>query len=194
MFSFFIFILSGVAILSLTLAKRFEMKGYRVIVFRAVSKGDERARDLYHKSLRFYSEGKVKTVFFVRKQLPVRLKIYTNRSVAWLQARFEERFGDMRGSRFIVKGESGSDFVKSVAEVEKGRGELHDDVYIAEEEPPVIEAVRATPEAFVTVSEPPIPAAISITQEEVVMMKPKKPRAPRKPRAKKIKVLEVSEY
>lgn len=196
MVSFFIFTISGVAILSLTLAKRFEMKGYRIIILRAVSKGDERARDAYHKSLRFYSEGKVKFLFFVKKQLPVRVKIYTNKSVAFLQARFEERFGDIRNSRFIKKHENISDFFKSVAEIEKGAGELHEEVYSEPEEvlayriTPVAaeEAPEALPEAEsapVEEKAEPEPVILSITEEAVVLSKPaRKPRAPRKKKEK----------
>lgn len=194
MFSFFVFILAGVAIATLTVAKRFEIKSSaerRIFILRAVSRGDERARDLYHKSLRFYSEGKIKAVFFFKKQLPVRIKIYTNKSVAWFQARFEERFGDVRGSRFI-KREGISEFFKNISEIEKGKGELHEEVYA---EPEEILAYRITPVAAESLSEPvveeesvsapapeaaPEPVVLSITEESVTLSRPKKPRAPRK--------------
>lgn len=181
MFSFFIFILSGVAILSLTLAKRFEMKGYKIIVLRAVSRGDEQARNLYHKSLHFYSEGKVRLVFFVRKQLPVRTKMYANRGLSWIQNRFEERFGDVRGSRFIKK-EGISEFFKNISEIEKGTGELHEEIY---SEPEEILAYRITPASTPEPESEAEPVALSIS-EEVIVSKPKKARVPRKKREEKI--------
>ncbi|MBX4206536.1 hypothetical protein KW784_02000 [Candidatus Parcubacteria bacterium] len=179
MFSFFVFILSGVALAALTLAKRFEARGSaerrKIFLLRTVSKGDARARDLYHKGLHFYSEGKHKFLFFMKKQLPAKARIYANKGITKLKEVGEERFGNIRNSRLIGKKEGISEFFKNISEVKKGAGELHDDVYIEEREE--ILAYRITPIAA------PLPAP-----EE------KKPRAPRKPRVKKLKVSEVIEY
>ncbi len=193
----FIFILSGVAIATLTLAKRFEMKkgslAGKTFLLRAVSRGDERARDLYHKSLRFYTEGKHKFLFFAKKQAPLKIRIYINKALAYAKEKGENRFGNIRNSRLIRKPDGISEFFKSISEVEKGAGELHDDVYV-EEEGIITSTTLVAEEVEVTVPMPEpeetIPAAAATIPEKIE--KPKKPRAPRKPRVRKIKV-EVAE-
>jgi hypothetical protein len=183
MFSFALFVLSGVVIAALLVAKIIELRGNKpIFILRAVSKGDERARDLYHKSLKLYSDGKVKLVFFVQRELPVRAKIYLNKGLSWTQERLEEYFGNVRNSRLIDRREGISEFIKNISEIEKG-GELHEEIYV---EPTIDEAplaYRVTPAPVLNTEVP---------KEKPV--KPKKPRAPRKPRAKKIPVIEVSEY
>lgn len=188
MFSIFVFILAGVVLAALILAKMYEMKGssinrQKVFMLRAISKGDERARDLYRKSLHLYSDGKHKALFFLEKQLPTKAKIYTNRVLAKLAEVSEERFGNIRNSRFLEKREGISEFFKSISEMEKGGGELHDEVYV---EPTIDEtplAYRITP-TFV-----PTEQTTAETTPKV-----KKPRAARKPRVKKLQVVEVVEY
>ncbi len=185
MFSIFVFILAGVVLAALILAKMYEIKGSdvsrRLFVLKAISKGDERARDLYKKGLHFYSDGKHQFLFFVQKQLPTKARIYTNRALTKLQEMSEERFGNIRNSRLINRKEGISEFFKNISEVEKGGGELHDDVYV---EPTIDEAplaYRITP----------IAPATSTSETRV---KTKKPRASRKPRVKKLQVVEVVEY
>ena len=156
--------------------------GRKLLILKAVSRGDERARDLYRRSLHFYTDGKHKFIFFIQKQLPTKAKIYTNRALTKLSELSEERFGNIRNSRFLERREGISEFFKSIAEVEKGAGELHDDVYV---EPTIDEAplaYRVTP--TFTPAEPVVEVPI----------KAKKPRAPRKPRVKKLQVVEVVEY
>lgn len=176
-----LFILSGVGILAITLAKRIEIKSpreRRLLLLRAVSRGDARARDLYHKGLHFYSEGKLKFLFLIRKQLPLKGKIYFNKCLAWVREKGEERFGNIRNSRLLKRSDGISEFFKSISEVEKGGGELHDDVYVEEKEE--ILAYRITPAPKIVEPEPLI-TAVSTPRE-------KKPRAPRKPRVKKVKI------
>lgn len=181
MVSFALFILSGVVIAALIVAKMIELRGSKpLFILRAVSKGDERARDMYHKGLKFYSDGKVRLVFFMKRELPVRARIYFNKGLAWANERLEERFGDMRNSRLLSRREGISEFFKSISEVEKGAGELHEEIYV---EPTIDEAplaYRITP----------APAPVLHTEAP----KPKKPRAPRKPRTRKVPVIEVNEY
>ena len=56
MISFFLFVLSGIVIATLILAKRNERRsGKRLLVLGAISRGDEHARTLYHEVLNFYS-------------------------------------------------------------------------------------------------------------------------------------------
>jgi hypothetical protein len=189
MFSFALFVLSGVVVAALVLAKMIELRGNKpFFILRAVSKGDERAHDLYHKSLKLYSEGKVKAVFFVRRELPVRSRIYLNKGLSWAGELLEEYLGDIRNSRLIGRKEGISEFFKSISEVEKGGGELHDDVYVepTADEAPL--AYRVTPIAAINTD------LHTETSASAPTPKPKKPRAPRKPKAKKIPVIEVTEY
>lgn len=186
MISLWLFILSGVALAGLTLAKRIELKGKKSsFILRLVSRGDERARTYYHEALHFYSEGKHRFFFFVRKQLPLKAKSYVNKGVSFVKEKGEERFGNMRNSRTIKRPESVSEFFRNISEIEKGNGELHEDAPMARDgaietavSAPVIEEVMA-PEAP---QEAPVAVAEAVTEE-----RPKKPRAPRK---KKIIVVE----
>lgn len=182
MVSFALFILSGVVIAALIVAKMIELRGNKpLFVLRAVSLGDERARDMYHKGLKLYSDGKVKLVFFVKRELPVRAKIYFNKGLAWLEEQLEEQLGDVRNSRLLNRREGISEFFKNISEIEKGAGELHEEIYV---EPTVDEAplaYRITPAPVLNIEVP-------------IEEKPKKPRKPRKPRARKVPVIEVNEY
>jgi hypothetical protein len=183
MISFTLFILSGVALTSLTIAKRIELKGRESsFILRIVSKGDERARDLYHQALHFYTTGKHRVVFVVKKQLPLRAKSYLTKGVLYIKEKGENRFGNIRNSRLISKRDGMKEFFKNISEVEKGAGELHDDFptpITSAEEPVIMQEV---------VMEPVMPMVEPV--EVVVAPAPqaKKPRAPRK---KKVAMIEA---
>ena len=131
MLVFFLFILSGIGIAVITLAKRVELKRKKTFfLLKAIARGEERAKSLYHEALHFYSDGKHKFSFFVRKQLPLRIKSYVNKFIIFIKERGEERFGNIRNSRLINKKEGISEFFKNISEVEKGGGELHDEIYV----------------------------------------------------------------
>lgn len=205
MFSFFVFILAGVALIAMTVAKRFEMRdseSRKILILRLISKGDERVRNLYHEGLRFYSDGKLKAVFFMKKQLPARAKIYATKNLSWIRARFEARFGDMRNSRLIKREEGGvSEFFKNISEIEKKTGELHEEIYAEGET--LTQDVLAVPEEAVKPEPQPEPAPARSRKAPAKASKPRaprkkmtKPKEPRKPanRVKKVPVIEVEEY
>ncbi|HEY4528411.1 MAG TPA: hypothetical protein VJJ48_01105 [Candidatus Paceibacterota bacterium] len=153
-----LFILSGLTIALLTLAKRFELKGRKaVFLLRTISRGDDRAKDLHHKFLHFYAVGKDKLVFFLLKSLPMKLKKKALVVLAHIGEKGEKYFGNMRNSRLIRREEGLSQFFKNIGEVEKGNGEIHDVGFMIED---------------LRIEQEPEPL--------IVLEKPKRKRAPRK--------------
>ena len=129
-FSFSIFALSGFTIATMLLAKTFEVKGNKkFFLLKAISMADERMRALRHRVLHFYSEGKHKTGFIIKKQLPLKAKNYWNKAVSFTKEQ-SERIINKRGAREISKPENISEFFRSIAEVEKGNGEIHEPVFM----------------------------------------------------------------
>jgi hypothetical protein len=125
MFFIIIFIISGALIVLLLLGKRFEERTHRrFFLLSLVSLGDTQARELSHKSLEWYGEAKEKFNFFVKKQFPMQIK----GSFMKFESRMEEKFGQfttqLRDSKLLKKNDGISDFLKSIAEVEKGNGSI----------------------------------------------------------------------
>lgn len=180
MISFWIFVLSGLSIITITLAKRFELKQKRSnIVLRFVSRSDEHIRKYYHEALHFYSEGKHRFLFVVRKQLPLKVKSYLNKGVDYVREKGEERFGNIRGSKQIKRPENISEFFKSISEVERGKGEIVERISVVSEEEEIItEPVVEAPSELVSEPEP---------QTEA---KPEPKPKTRKPRTQKRKASE----
>ncbi len=132
MVSFSLFIFSGIVLIVLALAKRREeKKKSSFYILNAISKGDERMRELHHQAVRFYSEGKEKTAFFVKKQLPMRSRNSFNKLVTLLKEQAEKYIGNIRDSRLLKKSDGISEFFKNMSSVEKGNGEIND-VYLTE--------------------------------------------------------------
>ncbi len=124
------FILSGAVIAILLVAKRVEEKKKRpVFILNLISKGDEHARSLHHEAVRLYSIGKENAAFLVRKQLPRYSRSSINKMLARLEERVDKHFHSIRDSRLLKKSDGISEFFKNISEVEKGGGELHDDIY-----------------------------------------------------------------
>lgn len=127
MITFTLFIISGAALVTLTLAKRVEEKRKTsVFLFKLISKGDERIRGLHHKSVHFYSVGKDRIAFFVKKQLPMRSRNSLNKFITRFSEQAEKYMGDIRDSRLLKKPDGISEFFKSMSSVEKGTGEIND--------------------------------------------------------------------
>lgn len=171
MLPFSIFILSGVGIVTLTVAKRLEeKKRHQTLVLRAVSRGDERMREIHHKALHHYSHSKDRFAFWFKKQLPLKLRSFWNRFQVYIGQKSVEYLGDVRNSRLLKKSDGISEFFKNISEIEKGAGEINEslqsnneDLYMAEPDPSYEPVVLSSPEPI-----------IYPTVE-------KKPRAPRKP-------------
>lgn len=126
MFLSSIFILSGLALVALTLAKRREETSGRTnLLLRLISRGDEHFHELNTNGLHFYSMGKEKFGFWMKKQLPLRAKSLLIKTIALTQELSEKYMGDMRNSRLLRKNDGLSEFFKSISEIEKG-GEIND--------------------------------------------------------------------
>lgn len=200
MFSFALFILSGAIIATLAVAKRMEEKKKRTpLVLRAVSRADARVRALHHEALHQYTQAKDKSAFYVKKQLPLKMKSLINKLNAYAKEKGAEYFGDMRGARLInKKPENISEFFKSMSEIEKGGGEineslpadLQEDFAVETAEKPV-EVTETRVETIVTsnVEEKPVHMVTELEPAPEVV-KPKRKRT-YKPRVKKLAVVEV---
>lgn len=172
MLPFSIFILSGVGIVTLTVAKRLEeKKRHQTLVLRAVSRGDERVREIHHKALHHYSHSKEKFAFWFKKQLPLKVRSIWNRLKAYMGEKSVEYLGDMRNSRLLKKSDGISEFFKNISEIEKGGGEINDEVY-REPIPTYEPVVLSTPE----------PIVYPVVE--------KKPRAPRKKKPVRLTIVE----
>lgn len=138
MITFFLFIFSGLALVTLALTKRMEEKRKTgVFLFKLISKGDENIRNLHHKSLHFYSVSKHKAEFFFKKQLPIHSRKALNKFVTKLSEQAGKYMGDIRDSRLLKKSDGISEFFKNMSSVEKGMGEINEG-FMSEEIVPVI--------------------------------------------------------
>lgn len=117
----------------LTIAKRVEEKHKKTFfVFKAISLGDERLREIHHQSLHFYSKGKEKAAFWLKKQLPLKLRSLWNRALVLGKESTKKLVGDLRDSRLLKKKSDGmSEFFKNISDIEKGNGEINE-VYLEE--------------------------------------------------------------
>jgi hypothetical protein len=127
MFFIIIFIISGAMIALLLLGKRFEEKTKkRFFLLALVSLGDTQARELSHKSISWYADAKEKTIFFLKKQFPKQVK----GSFLKFDSKVSEKLGNfttkLRDSRLLKKNDGISEFLKSIADVEKGNGSIEE--------------------------------------------------------------------
>jgi len=123
-----IFVLSGLAIAFLIIAKRLERKsGEQLIVFELISRGDRRVRDLAHAATRRYSEFKERAEFFIKKQLPLHSKSLLNKSHTLAGEKTDEFLAYIRNSKLLKKPDGLSEFFKNLDDFEKGNGEISDD-------------------------------------------------------------------
>jgi hypothetical protein len=127
MITVYIFAISGLSIATLIVAKRLEEKRKKTLfVSRAISKGDIHIRRLYHATVHFYSEGKEKGLFLLKKQIPIHSKNSLNKTISFLKEKRVQYINNMRDSRLLKKSDGISEFFKNMSEVEKGNGTIHD--------------------------------------------------------------------
>lgn len=144
-----IFILSGLCIAILLIAKRIEEKKKKpVFILNLISKGEVHARELHHRAVHYYSNGKDKAYLIVKKRLPMYSRSSLNKALAIFEERAKKHLENLRDHRLLKKSDGISEFFKNMSEVEKGNGELHEDVYIAETQEIITPAPRSfEPEA-----------------------------------------------
>jgi hypothetical protein len=180
MLPFSIFILSGAGIATITISKRLEERRKTgVFLLKAVSRGDERVREIHHKALHHYSYGKDRFAFWFKKQMPLKIKSLWNHFLAYLEEKSVEYLGDVRNSRLLKKSDGISEFFKNISEIEKGGGEINDEVYTID---PMMPG-ELTAEPIVTM-------AVEPTAHTTPTHIQKKPRAPRKKKSVRLTVVE----
>jgi len=102
MFSFIIFVLSGVAIVFLIVAKTWELRKHKSVwVLRMIGRADEHIREYSHSSIHKYSLYKEKSEIFIKKQLPLQAKNTVNKAEAMIRDKFEKYVGNIRNTKFL---------------------------------------------------------------------------------------------
>src|SRR3989344_4314724 len=120
-----IFAISGTAIITLLVAKKFEEgREGRLFIFCWITKGDAHIRCWHHKVLRWYSEGKEKISFIAKRQVPIHSKNLFNKLVTYLKEKRDQYENNMRNSRLLKKPAGISEFFKSMSDIEKGNGAI----------------------------------------------------------------------
>lgn len=130
MTSIVIFTISGMIVFLLPLAKRLESKqGKSFLIFRLISKGDFYVREIYHWMMHLYFEGKERSSFLIKRQIPLHSKNFSNKLTVYLREKRIRYFNNMRDSRLLKKSDGISEFFKNMSNLEKGNGEINDVYY-----------------------------------------------------------------
>ncbi len=202
MFTFALFVSSGAILATLAVAKRIEEKKKRTpLVLKAVSKGDERVREMHQELLHQYSRVKDKSAFWMKKQLPMKTRSLVNKLQAYAKERSEEYLGDVRGSRLLKKPDGISEFFKSISDIEKGGGEINESLppeiiehfHIETAERP-IEVTETRVETVISrdVEEKPVHTVSAVEPVPAIAVAPKRKRT-YKPRVKKLAIVQVAD-
>ena len=131
MFSFIIFILSGVVVAFIIFFKVWEMKKRKSVwVLRLISRGDERFKSLSHKATHKYLIYKEKSEHIIKKQIPLRAKNFSNKAETLIRQKFEDFLGDIRNTRLLNKrgGEGISEFFQNMKNMEEETAEAIKDM------------------------------------------------------------------
>jgi len=140
-----IFTISGVSILTLTTAKRVELKrGKTPGILNLVAKGDTYLRNLNHRIFEYYFGGKDGLDFFFTKWIPVQTKLSFNKALNRLRGQLDEYIHDMRDAKLLKKSDGISEFFKNISDIEKGQGEINEAFIIDRATEPTIESVEDT--------------------------------------------------
>ena len=125
-----IFIISGFSIILLIVSKKLEEKRQRpLFILKAISKSDIYMRDFYRQALHWYSDSKEKLVFLINKRVPMHSRNLLNKQISLLKEKRDRYIGNMRDSRLLKKSDGISEFFKNMSSVEKGNGEINDDIF-----------------------------------------------------------------
>lgn len=140
-----LFFVSGAGIVAITVAKRIEERRKKTnFVLRAIARGNEHAHEYRHGALHAYTVGKERADFWLRKQLPLRSKNWWYKLVSFVEERSNQYLGEMRDAKLFKRSDGLSEFFKNISEIEKGNGELHDEVY-SEPQPSLEATLMVTP-------------------------------------------------
>lgn len=84
-----------------------------------ISRGDERVRRLSHEGAHTYVEWKAKAIFFVEKELPLRMRAFATKTNAFIKEKSDTFLEEVRGPRFLKRNEGVSEFLKNLSEKEE---------------------------------------------------------------------------
>lgn len=130
-----IFIVSGLAIILLLVVKKLgERRIKQFFILRAISKGDKRVREVYHKTVSLYTHDKERFLLFLKKRIPMHSKNSLNKSLSFLKGKKDRYVERLRNSKIIGKSDGISEFFRSMSDVEKGNGEIHDHIHNGSQE------------------------------------------------------------
>lgn len=128
MFFNIIFILSGLVMVSLVIAKILEEKSKgKPALLRLVSLGDERVRKVTVEFAHLYADWREKINIYLTNQLPLRTKNLLNKVTTVVKEKFVEHVGDIRGSKFLKKSDGISEYFKNISEKES-EGRIDDEI------------------------------------------------------------------
>ncbi len=113
-------------ILLLVTKKVEEKRRKPFFISNAISKGDTHIRGLYLRVVRFYSEGKEKTLLLLNKRIPLHSRNSLNKLLSFFREKRERYINEMRDSRLLKKPDGISEFFKNMSDIEKGNGEIND--------------------------------------------------------------------
>ena len=122
-----IFATSGVAMVMLMAAKSLEERRRKpFFVLNTISRNNVHIRTLHRKALSLYAEGKEKIHFKLNKQLPLRLRNFSNKLASYIREKQKQYANNMRDSRLLKRSDGISEFFKSLSDVERESGEIND--------------------------------------------------------------------
>jgi hypothetical protein len=194
----YLFILSGACLITLLIAKRIEEKRkVKPLILRLICRGDEVLRDVHHVAIHWYSLIRVNGEFFFKKQVPMKSRSSLNKFLALIQEKTENYFESLRDSRLLKKPDGISDFFKTMSSVEKGKGEIYEEIYT---EKTIDEPTSSEPEEAI---QEPVEIKFEIVEStratKKITEKPKRQKVRKNPniisssRKRKIKVVESLE-
>jgi len=112
-----IFVVSGILILLLIAAKVWEEKNRKpFFLLKAISKGDERIRELSIRSTHGYADLKEKGKFVVGRQIPLHSKNLVNKTSTFLHEKSIKYLSGITNK----KNEGIGEFLKDISDMEKG--------------------------------------------------------------------------
>jgi hypothetical protein len=123
----YVFMISGLGILGLLVAKKIEEKRRKpLFVLAALSRSNIYVREVYQHVVHWYSDGKENFSFIVEKQIPMHTVNYKNKLISFLKEKRDEYTNNMRDTRLLRRSDGISEFFQSISNVEKVGGEIHD--------------------------------------------------------------------
>lgn len=125
----YLFFFSGIMTAILLIAKRMEEKRKTdVFLLKLISRSDERVRNLHQEAVRHYSLFKERGHFLFFKQLPRYSRSSLNKALSKFEENMRRYLDRLRDSRLLKENEGISEFFKNMSEVEKGSGEIHENL------------------------------------------------------------------